>query len=183
MKTMKHILLLLVFCILLSGCAAKPSKSVDAYMKEFKTNMLKDLASEDQTEQDQEINQMMKEMISDFEYTIGKETINGNSAEVEVTIKTYALGEAFENALKEYVVQAMAALTDDDNTQDIHALMYEIWKTKITECKEQGKTYSETITLNLEKNDKEWTVLHDTDIPLMNAVNGNMYNIMQMYQN
>jgi len=41
MKTMKHILLLLVFSILLSGCAAKPSKSVDAYMKEFKTNMLK----------------------------------------------------------------------------------------------------------------------------------------------
>ena len=183
MKIGKRIIPLLVLCIFLSGCAATPTKSVNHYLKEFRTNLQTTFLPEDSdlVQNHKELSDRLKELIEDFDCTVGKETINGNSAEVEVTIQAYALGEAFEETIREYLTQAMAAIISGETDQDLSTLMYEIWEEKSLEYKEKGKTFSETLTLKLTKNEKKWAVEDDSAVELANAVTGNLWTLMQTY--
>lgn len=183
MKIGKRIIPLLVFCIFLSGCAATPTKSVNNYLKEFRTSLQSSFLPEDSdlVQNHKELSDLLKELIEDFDYTVGKETVNGNSAEVEVTIQAYALGEAFEETIREYLTQAMAAIISGETDQDLSTLMYEIWEEKTLEYKEKGKTFSETLTLKLTKNEKKWAVEDDSASELANAVTGNLWILMQTY--
>lgn len=185
MKIGKRIIPLLVFCIFFSGCAATPTKYVNNYLKEFRTSLQSSFLPEDSDllQNHREVADLLKELIEDFDYTVGKETINGNSAEVEVTIQAYALGEAFGDTIKDYIAQAMSAIVSGDTERDLTDLMYEIWEEKTLEYKEKGKTFSETLTLKLTKNGKEWAVEDDSAFELANAVTGNLWILMQTYAN
>lgn len=183
MKIGKRIIPLLVLCIFLSGCAVTPTKYVNNYLKEFRSNLQSSFMPEDSglMQNHKELSDLLKELIEDFDYTVGKETVNGNSAEVEVTIQAYAMGEAFEETLTEYITEAMAAIVSGDTDKDLTNLMYEIWEEKILEYKAKGKTYSETLKLKMNKNGKEWVMQEDTTIALINAVTGNLWILMQTY--
>lgn len=183
MKTGKRIIPLLVFCIFLYGCAVTPTKYVNSYLKEFRKNLQETYMAEDSdlVQNHKEISDLLKELIKDFDYKVGKETLNGNSAEVEVTIQAYAMGEAFEETLTEYITEAMTALVSGDSDKDLTNLMYEIWEEKILEYKAKGKTYSETLKLKMNKNGKEWVMQEDSTIALINAATGNLWILMQTY--
>src|SRR5699024_6523434 len=100
----------------------------------------------------------------DFEYVIGDETIDGENATVEVTIKTYPLGDIFEDVFTSLISQIMS-----DPTMDVDTAMSDLLIEKISAAE---KTYEQTVTVDLVMSDGQWQVQTNDDI--VNALSGGM---------
>jgi len=94
--------------------------------------------------------------ITDFDFEVGEETISDDTATVEVTISTYAIGDAVSSALTEYLSQAfILAFSEDTTEEDLDNLFESILKSKTDAA---AKTYTKTITIPLAKTDDGWKV-------------------------
>ena len=76
----------------------------------------------------QEASDILYEKFLDFEYVIGDETIDGENATVEVTIKTYPLGRHFRKmSFTSLISQIMS-----DPTMDVDTAMSDLLIEKIS---------------------------------------------------
>lgn len=90
----------------------------------------------------------------DFDYQLGEETINGDTATVMVSISTYAMGTAFAEALTDYFNSAFAMAFGGASQEELENLLYDSLKSKLDALSE--KTHTSNVELTLTKGDGGW---------------------------
>ena len=93
--------------------------------------------------------------LQEFDYEILSEQIDGDSATVEVKITTYAVGNAMSSFMTDYISQGMALAFTDASDEQLNELATSIFSSKI---KSMDKTYTDTVTFSLSKEDNAWKV-------------------------
>ena len=167
MKKIAVVLLALMMCFALAACGTpSPSDAVAAELDVAKDDpdMFADSTAFTDAGLSQEASDILYEKFLDFEYVIGDETIDGENATVEVTIKTYPLGDIFEDVFTSLISQIMS-----DPTMDVDTAMSDLLIEKINAAE---KTYEQTVTLDLVMSDGQWQVQTNDDI--VNALSGGM---------
>lgn len=159
---MKNFLFLLLMFMLVTGCSwgkdmtNTPTKKVEGYLDKYKTldaDVLKDLdvliSKTDYTmDQKSRYREVMKKHYEDLTYTIKDETINGDTAkvEVEIEVKDYSKILTTDNSLEEFY---------DENGQYDSKKYYDYQLDLLEKAKDKVKY---TITFDLTKTDDEWTI-------------------------
>ena len=118
----------------------------------------------------------VEEMLGDYQTELSNEVIDGDSATVDVTVKTYDMG----NLISEYITDSISKaleLSLEDEDADYESAIAEILQEKIDNCKANGKTYTQTITITLHKEDGTWTV--DESDTLDDALSGGINAAME----
>lgn len=167
--------------IFLGGCSLTPSptKTVDTFLQAVKTqdgealadvygagelDLFDKVAESDENaeeeETDDELTKVYEEQIVpkmlDFDYELSNEQIDGDKATVDVTVKTYSLGDAFTAFFSDFVSQAFMLAFSDASDEQVDALATTILSGKIADLTE--KTYEKTTTISLTKADGKWVV-------------------------
>ena len=112
-----------------------------------------------------------KEKVIDFDYTIGEERIDGENAEVDVTIKTYDFGTMLGQYAERAMSELMAAAVDGASQEEIDAMDRKILEEELDKLTE--KSYETTVPMKLKKVEGEWKVAKmEDDSEFMNAILG-----------
>ena len=189
---MKKLLLsLCVLCLLVCGCSqtAKPSNTVDIFLKEGKNagnNNLADLGldsleGETGMDFDEETLTSLVNAIGDYDYVVNSEKEDGDTATVNVTITTYDFSEWIVNALTESISQAFAlALTGETSDEAINEVMNKVFKEQTDAVIAAGKTKSTTVDIICKKVDGNWVVDEEASgVALADALSGGMLSSME----
>jgi hypothetical protein len=92
----------------------------------------------------------------EFDYEISNEQIDGDTATVDVTVTTYAVGDALKSFASDYLTQAFSLALSNPSEDEMNKLGVSILTSKIDEME---KTYTETATVQLSKDDNNaWKV-------------------------
>lgn len=156
---MKKAVCLILSLVILTGCGMMnntPTKKVEALLNKYQTNdkeVMSDLDDvllfdSDLTDDERsDYREFMKKHYQDMTYKVKEETIDGNSAtvEVEITVRNYA--DAVNNA-NNYRLQN-ASEFNDQNTFASY---------RLNEIRNVTDTETYTITFYLTKVDDEWSV-------------------------
>ena len=118
----------------------------------------------------------VEEMLGDYQTELSNEVIDGDSATVDVTVKTYDMGNLISEYITDSISKALELSLEDENA-DYESAIAEILQEKIDNCKANGKTYTQTITITLHKEDGAWTV--DESDTLDDALSGGINAAME----
>ena len=118
----------------------------------------------------------VEEMLGDYQTELSNEVIDGDSATVDVTVKTYDMGNLISEYITDSISKALELSLEDENA-DYQSAIAEILQEKIDNCKANGKTYTQTITITLHKEDGAWTV--DESDTLDDALSGGINAAME----
>jgi hypothetical protein len=123
---------------------------------------------------DEENAVLLIEKILDFDYTIDDEQIDGDHANVTVTLTTYDFDTAFKDYMSEALQTAFSYTfsdaSDDEMSQAINESLYTIL-TGLTE-----KDMVQTATLSLTKGAEGWTIDDLSDnADFLDAITGGAY--------
>ena len=129
------------------------------------------LGESEEGEEYDEATKKFKEKVIDFDYTIGEERIDGENAEVDVTIKTYDFGTMLGQYAERAMSELMAAAVDGASQEEIDAMDRKILEEELDKLTE--KSYETTVTMKLKKVEGEWKVAKmEDDSEFMNAILG-----------
>ena len=129
------------------------------------------LGESEEGEEEDEATKKFKEKVFDFDYTIGEERIDGENAEVDVTIKTYDFGTMMGQYLERAMSELMAAAFDGASQEEIDAMGKKILEEELDKLTE--KSYETTVPMKLKKVEGEWKVAKmEYDSEFMNAILG-----------
>ena len=171
----------LVVVVALAGCASAPSPStvaketLDAIkaqdfekMKSHYAGSVDDVSISslaghvsgfDVSSLSEEDGAMVKELIgvmTSFDYELGTEAINGDTATVDATISTYDLGTVFSEAMGDYFTDVVTNVLSGGSIDEAEMKEQFIAKFKEKLAQHTEKTHTEKVTLNLTKTDGEW---------------------------
>ena len=93
-------------------------------------------------------------VLTDFDYTIGEETIDGDKATVEVTITSRDLGPVFSDAIGAYFTEAFTSALGGASEEELAQMFLDTLTEKISAQTE--KSHTATTTFNLTQTDGEW---------------------------
>ncbi len=166
----KTIVLLLALClIVLTACGpATPTAALKTDLENAKASPEEIMGEMGEDSFGEEATNALVNKVLEFEYKLGEETIDGETATVETTITTYPFGQIFTNVVSNFIAQAFAnagSMTDEDMTALMDKLLIE-------ELNKAQKTYTETIEIQLAQEDGKWVVQEDAD--MSNALTGGM---------
>ena len=129
------------------------------------------LGESEEGEEEDEATKKFKEKVFDFDYTIGEERIDGENAEVDVTIKTYDFGTMLGQYAERAMSELMAAAVDGASQEEIDAMDRKILEEELDKLTE--KSYETTVPMKLKKVEGEWKVAKmEDDSEFMNAILG-----------
>ena len=129
------------------------------------------LGESEEGEEYDEATKKFKEKVIDFDYTIGEERIDGENAEVDVTIKTYDFGTMLGQYAERAMSELMAAAVDGASQEEIDAMDRKILEEELDKLTE--KSYETTVPMKLKKVEGEWKVAKmEDDSEFMNAILG-----------
>ena len=129
------------------------------------------LGESEEGEEYDEATKKFKEKVIDFDYTIGEERIDGENAEVDVTIKTSDFGTMMGQYLERAMSELMAAAFDGASQEEIDAMGKKILEEELDKLTE--KSYETTVPMKLKKVEGEWKVAKmEDDSEFMNAILG-----------
>ena len=129
------------------------------------------LGESEEGEEYDEATKKFKEKVIDFDYTIGEERIDGENAEVDVTIKTYDFGTMLGQYAERAMSELMAAAVDGASQEEIDAMGKKILEEELDKLTE--KSYETTVPMKLKKVEGEWKVAKmEDDSEFMNAILG-----------
>lgn len=133
--------------------------------------------SEDLTNDQKAILKKITDRMLDFDYSIGKEMINGDSAIVSVKFMTYKFGSMFNLAFSEYMQTAFSYVFSDIDLSDEKKteLLYDKLEKQMEQLKE--KDYIKTVDINLEKTNDGWKV-KKLDSEKLDAITGSVYSAL-----
>ena len=114
------------------------------------------LGESEEGEEYDEATKKFKEKVIDFDYTIGEERIDGENAEVDVTIKTYDFGTMLGQYAERAMSELMAAAVDGASQEEIDAMDRKILEEELDKLTE--KSYETTVPMKLKKVEGEWKV-------------------------
>ncbi len=93
-------------------------------------------------------------VLTDLDFVIGEEKIDGDTATVQVEITSHDLSTVLGEAFSEYFQQALGMAFSGASDEDLSALFGDIFISKIDAQAE--KTHVATTTFNLTKVDGKW---------------------------
>ena len=170
MKEFIIVLLALIICFGMTACSKdSPSDALKADLENAKSNP-EELAEGMDEGFGEEAGKAFVEKMLDFDYKLGEEKVDGDTATVQATITTYPFGEIFTQVLTDYISQALADpnLSEDDINALMDSLMLEALKSA-------EKSYETTVDVTLKKGDDGWEVQEDDE--LANALTGGIYDL------
>jgi hypothetical protein len=167
---MKKIYLLITVLFLITGCDVlmnNPTKRVEKFLDSYKTLNSVVMTQLDNTlesnnmltkEQKSDYKDLMKKQYQNLSYEIKKETVDGNSAAVEVEIEVYDYSKAIEEAEK-YLANNQSEFLNNGNIDEKKYKDYEI-----NHIKNVKNRIKYTLTLTLTKKDGNWELDDITEI-------------------
>lgn len=166
----KTIVLLLALClVLLTACGpASPTDALKADLENAKSSPEEIMGEMGEDGFGEKATDALVKKVLEFDYELGEEKINGDTATVETTITTYPFGQMFTNVVTNFIAEAFAnagQMSDDE----MNALMD---KLLMDELDKAEKTYTKTILIELEQEDGVWVVQESDD--MANALTGGM---------
>ena len=139
------------------------------------------LGESEEGEEEDEATKKFKEKVIDFDYTIGEERIDGENAEVDVTIKTYDFGTMMGQYLERAMSELMAAAFDGASQEEIDAMGKKILEEELDKLTE--KSYETTVPMKLKKVEGEWKVVEiEGDSEFMNAMLGGLVDVVKAFE-
>ena len=139
------------------------------------------LGESEEGEEYDEATKKFKEKVIDFDYTIGEERIDGENAEVDVTIKTYDFGTMMGQYLERAMSELMAAAFDGASQEEIDAMGKKILEEELDKLTE--KSYETTVPMKLKKVEGEWKVVEiEGDSEFMNAMLGGLVDVVKAFE-
>ena len=190
MKKFLAITFVIVLSIFTASCGSEPSPSdvVNDYLKAVKAQDAETMSkiyegdvsdvsitSDEGIDTDsfpEELEKKLNDMFLSYEYSVANEQINGNTATVDVTIKTYAFGsvfrEAFSEAFSKILDMAFSGASDDEMDKVTNDIIAE---------KLEGAVfnYEETATVSLTKGNDGWIIDEfEEDGDFVNCITGGM---------
>lgn len=170
----KITVLLLALCLVfLTACGgSSPSDALKADMEDAKASpdeIIGDLGEDGFGE---EATKLLVDKVLEFEYELGEEKIDGDTATVETTITAYSIGAIFGEVITELITEAYAnpTMSEDEMMAKMDALLIE----KLTNAE---KTYSQTVTIILKKKGSNWEVQENDD--MANALTGGILDFIE----
>jgi len=197
MRKISKLIIVVLMSILLVGCFPKPESKLQAYLDSIKTM---DLSSEntlylsdyfdtptatestlniglDQstTTYSQAFTDRYVQLFQGFEYTLGKSTVEGDKASVELTITTYPMGDLMRqyimNIITNSLTWAFSGMSEEEMNQKMNDSFIELTDTA-------EMTYTKTVTVYLVKGEKDWLMVGGTtNNDLFNALTGGMIDL------
>lgn len=186
---MKKLLALLcvLACLITCGCSPTqqntPSAAVESYIKEEQKQMkaegLESINGADIEEFEEFMSaETAKEFITsitDFDYKVNSETVDGDKATVNVTITSYDFGSWFANSLTSYFQIAFTQAFSGASEEEITAAALDVFTEEFQTMKNNGKTKATTVDFTLNKIDEDWVVDADaSEDAFTNAITGGM---------
>lgn len=169
MKKKVTILLLALCLVFLAACGSpSPSDALKADLEDAKSSpdeIMEGIGSDGFGE---EATQALIDKVLEFDYKLGEEKIDGDSATVEVTITTYPMGEVFTTVITTLLssdMETLGAMSEEEMTEWMD-------ETLMAELDKAEKNYKSDITVTLEKEDGAWVVQESDE--LSNALTGGM---------
>jgi len=187
MKKIISLLILVSLVLTMAGCGEKSSKQVtkeylDSLKIEAKTSIENVEDANDIFSCDENLQKEFYTMLSDFEYELGEEKIENNSATVTATIKTYDFGTMITDFLKDYLTQAFTLAFSGATEEEMNKVTAQILEDKITKTKEEGKITNAEIKISLNKTDDGWVVNEETGKAIIgSAILGGMYEVLSQF--
>lgn len=165
----KAFILILALCmVFLTACgSASPTDALKADMENAKASpdeIMGDIGSDGFGE---DASKALIDKVLEFEYEFGEEKIDGDTATVETTITTYPFGDIFTAVITDFLTQAFA--NPNMSEDDMSKMMDQLLMDKMDAAE---KSYKETITISLAKEDGKWVVQESDE--MANALTGGM---------
>lgn len=155
------ILLLALSLLMLTACGApSPSDVLKADLENAKSSPEEILGEMDENGFGAQAMDQLIDKVLEFDYELGEETIDGDTATVETTITTYPFGQIFTNVVTNFITQAFTNagnLTDEDLANLMDDLL-------IAELEKAEKTYTETVSIQLKLEEDKWVVQETTEM-------------------
>lgn len=187
MKKLYSLILLTVLIFTLLSCGANPSPTevTDKFLSAIKSqdgsissyysgevdndNSLLDLPDSF----DDATDSLLAEKFTSFEYEISNEVIDDNKATVDVTITTYNIGEAYAQAISEYIQNAFSMVFSGASDEEIEQLMNDALIKNITDA---SFDYTTTVTVSLTNDEESGWMVDDfeTNTALLNSISGGL---------
>ncbi len=190
-----------LMAVLLSGCAsASPSEVVSSTLdavkgqdtetlaqyyagdsSEISGGGLSDLTGEfvsvdSMTEAEKTAYDKLVTKMLDFDYTLGDEHVEGDTASVDVSFASYDIGSAFVQSFSSYLGGAVAMAASGASSDEITDGFYRQLSSDLDNLSD--KTRTETTTITLTKTDGQWKV--DTlSEEAIDAVSGGLYSAVE----
>lgn len=161
---MKKIITFLLLLVIITGCSFSdmmntPTKRVEEFLGKYQTmdsdvlKQLDDVISRNDgltDDQKKDYKELMKKQYQNIMYKIKDETVDGNSAKVEVEIEVYDYSKVLQEA-NQYLENNKEEFLKDNVLDEEKFMDYKISKMK--DVKEKAK-YTLNFTLN--KSDSKW---------------------------
>ncbi len=175
----KFAVLLLALClVLLTACgSATPTDALKADLENAKANPEEIMGDIGEDGFGDEATKALVDKVLEFEYELGEEIVEGETATVETTITTYPFGKIFNTVVSNFITQAFAnadSMTEDQMTALMDKLLME-------ELDKAEKSYSETVKITLAQEDDQWVVQEDD--AMANALTGGMLDFANSMNN
>ena len=189
MKKLISMITVIIMLLCLTACGGlSPTETVDTFLtavKEQDAETIKTVYAEDEfsvieSEDDAagddevllgELEEALMAKVLDFEYTVSNEQVTDGKATVDVTFKTYNIGNAISSWMSEYISQAFALAFSGASDEQLETLAESIFTTKLEATTE--KNFEKTVTVTLTEVDGIWIIDDfDEDGDFMNAITG-----------
>lgn len=171
MKKLIALFLAVMLCFSMAACGDKnsPSAALEADIENSKSAP-DDIVEELTSSFGEEAGEAFAEKMLDFDYKLGEEKIDGDTATVETTITTYPFGELFTDVLTEYITKAMSDtdMTEEEGTELLGDLMMDALDSA-------DKSYETVVSIKLVKENDQWVVQEDQE--MANALTGGIYDM------
>ena len=177
------VLLSLVMVLTFAACGGgalkegSPSYAVDKALQEFKTQLdvdkyLEQMDMDDLGMDVEDLKPWLK-MLQEFEYEIGEEKVKGDTAEVTVTITTYAFGKAMEGFFDQLIT---IALSNPDVTEQE---LIDTFMDSMTSLK--TKDYTKEVVIICEKRNGEWVPDLENNEDFIDAILGGILTAIEEF--
>ena len=167
----KVTVLLLAFCLVLLAAACGTPSPKDIVKAEFEDAKASPEVILNEVGVDafgEEATELLVDKMLDFDYELGEETIDGETATVEVSLTTYPFGELLAASLSDIFssdMEELAGMTEEDLTSYMGEAL-------ISQLNAAEKTYSSDFTIELYLADGNWK-LQDS-LEMSDALTGGM---------
>ena len=166
----KTLVLIQALCLVfLTACSpATPTDALKADLENAKSSPEEIMGEIGDSGFGKEATTALIDKILEFEYELGEEVVTDNKAAVETTITTYPFGQIFTNVVTNFISQAFAN-AGNMSDEELAKLMDQLL---VDELEKAEKTYTSTITIELEKDGDNWVVQETTE--MSNSLTGGL---------
>lgn len=166
----KVLVLLLTFClVMLTACGApSPTDVLKADLENAKSSPEEIMGEIGEDGFGEEAMEQLIKKVLEFDYELGEEKIDGETATVETTITTYPFGQMFTNVVTNFITQAISS-AGETSDEDMAKLMDDLL---IEELEKAEKTYKKTVSIELALEDGNWVVQETEE--MSDALTGGM---------